>query len=300
LLDLAGESFDAGKVGKGELTPVFFGSAMTNFGVEVFLEEFLRLSPAPGTRLLKNGLPVTPRDPSFSAFVFKIQANMNPAHRDRIAFFRVCSGVFKKGMAVCHAQSGKTVKLTQPQQFLAKEREMVEEAYPGDILGIFEPGLLGIGDTLCEVGEDRQFVDFPIFPPEMFTRIQPKDTLKRKQFVKGIEQLGQEGAVQIFRQPGSGTEACVAGAVGALQIDVLSYRLRYEYGVELLLNNLPYTLARWVAGDEAALTAIKGLDNGLIVLDRKDRPVLLLSSLWSLNWLKERNPGLLFLEGPDT
>ncbi len=297
LLDMAGEDFSLEKVAKGELTPLFFGSAMTNFGVKIFLENFLRLSPPPSPRLLQNGLR-EPQNEDFSAFIFKIQANMNPAHRDRIAFFRVCSGIFKKGMSVYHLQEEKSIRLSQPQQFLAQEREIVEEAYPGDILGVFDPGIFGIGDTLCAEGERIQFEDFPIFPPEQFARVQPKDTLKRKQFVKGVEQLAQEGAIQIFRQPDVGIEAYIVGVVGSLQLEVLSYRLKNEYGVDLIMTTLSYELARWLVTDKKDLSEIKGLDNGMIVLDTKERPVVLVNSEWTLNWMQERNADIKFLETP--
>ena len=177
LLDMAGDEFDMAKVNSGELTPMFFGSAMTNFGVRSFLEKFLELSPMPQPRILQNGDLLSPDNELFSAFVFKIQANMNPAHRDRIAFMRICSGVFKKGMTVYHMQGGKPVKLAQPQQFLAQERTIVEEAYPGDIIGIFDPGIFGIGDSLSDEKLKIQFEDFPVFPPEIFARVQPKDCL---------------------------------------------------------------------------------------------------------------------------
>ena len=182
LLDMAGDEFDMEKVNTGELTPMFFGSAMTNFGVQSFLEKFLEMSPMPQPRMLQDGTILSPENEKFSAFVFKIQANMNPAHRDRISFMRICSGVFDKGMSVYHKQSGKMVKLAQPQQFLAQERTIVEKAYPGDIIGVFDPGIFGIGDSLSDSSLKLQFEDFPVFPPEIFARVQPKDSLKRKQF----------------------------------------------------------------------------------------------------------------------
>ena len=207
LLDMAGDEFDMEKVNTGELTPMFFGSAMTNFGVQSFLEKFLEMSPMPQPRMLQDGTILSPENEKFSAFVFKIQANMNPAHRDRISFMRICSGVFDKGMSVYHKQSGKMVKLAQPQQFLAQERTIVEKAYPGDIIGVFDPGIFGIGDSLSDSSLKLQFEDFPVFPPEIFARVQPKDSLKRKQFEKGIIQLSQEGAIQVFRQEGVGLES---------------------------------------------------------------------------------------------
>ena len=296
---MAGDEFDMEKVNAGELTPMFFGSAMTNFGVQSFLEKFLELSPKPQPRMLQDGTMVEPSDENFSAFVFKIQANMNPAHRDRISFMRICSGVFEKGMSVYHKQSGKMVKLAQPQQFLAQERTIVEKAYPGDIIGVFDPGIFGIGDSLSDASQKLQFEDFPVFPPEIFARVQPKDSLKRKQFEKGIIQLSQEGAIQVFRQEGVGLESYIVGVVGVLQLEVLEYRLLNEYSSVLLMNQLPYSVARWVyAEDKKLIENIKGLDNGMLVYDKKDRPVILVNNEWSLNWILDRNPGIQFLTVP--
>jgi peptide chain release factor 3 len=274
LLDMAGDAFEMEKVEAGELTPMFFGSAMTNFGVRPFLEDFLRLAPQPISRVADTG-KIDSSSEMFSAFVFKIQANMNPAHRDRLAFMRICSGKFTRGMEVYHKRTGKMVKLSQPQQFMAQERTIVEEAYPGDIIGVFDPGVFGIGDTLCQAGEDFAFRDFPIFPPELFARVQPKDTMKRKQFVKGMTELTQEGAVQVFRQPDSGVEAFIIGVVGSLQFEVLEYRLKNEYGVNIIMDRLPYSVARWLTGEKAVIKAMKGMDNGMLVEDIKDRPVAL-------------------------
>lgn len=299
LLDMAGDEFDMEKVNTGELTPMFFGSAMTNFGVQSFLEKFLEMSPMPQPRMLQDGTILSPENEKFSAFVFKIQANMNPAHRDRISFMRICSGVFDKGMSVYHKQSGKMVKLAQPQQFLAQERTIVEKAYPGDIIGVFDPGIFGIGDSLSDSSLKLQFEDFPVFPPEIFARVQPKDSLKRKQFEKGIIQLSQEGAIQVFRQEGVGLESYIVGVVGVLQLEVLEYRLLNEYSSKLLMNQLPYSVARWVyAEDKKLIENIKGLDNGMLVYDKKDRPVILVNNEWSLNWILERNPGIQFLTVP--
>lgn len=297
LLDMAGDSFDITKIKAGELTPMFFGSAMTNFGVQAFLDKFLELSQPPMPRLLKTG-SIDPASENFSAFIFKIQANMNPAHRDRIAFMRICSGKFEKGMSIYHVQSGKEIKLSQPQQFLAQERTIVEDAYSGDIIGVFDPGIFGIGDTLCLSKDKIQFEDFPVFPPEQFARVQPKDTMKRKQFVKGMVQLAQEGAIQVFRQPDIGIESFIVGTVGSLQLDVLEYRLKNEYGATLLINNLDFNLSRWIIGDRKDIDAIKGVDNGMLLVDTKDRPVILVNNEWSLNWLIERNPNLEFLVVP--
>ena len=299
LLDMAGDEFDLDLVRAGELTPMFFGSAMTNFGVQAFLEKFLEMSPKPQPRALQDGTMMSPENEAFSAFVFKIQANMNPAHRDRISFMRICSGVFDKGMSVYHKQSNKVIKLAQPQQFLAQERTIVEQAYPGDIIGVFDPGIFGIGDSLSDSKLKVQFEDFPVFPPEIFARVQPKDSMKRKQFEKGIIQLAQEGAIQVFQQKGVGLESYIVGVVGVLQLEVLEYRLNNEYSAQLLMNQLPYSVARWVyAEDKKLIDNIKGLDNGMLVYDTKERPVILVNNEWSLNWILDRNPGIQFLTVP--
>lgn len=224
---------------------------------------------------------------------------MNPAHRDRISFMRICSGVFDKGMSVYHVQGKKTVKLSQPQHFLAQERTIVEKAYPGDIIGVFDPGIFGIGDTICSENMKIQFEDFPVFPPEIFARVQPKDLMKRKQFEKGINQLAQEGAIQVFKQKDIGMESFVVGVVGVLQLEVLEYRLLNEYGAKLLMNQLGYTVARWIYTEDKKLIAnIKGLDNGMLVYDAENRPVVLVNNEWSLSWILERNPGIKFVLVP--
>lgn len=205
LLDIAGDELDLEKVRTGELTPVFFGSALTNFGVEPFLEHFLDMTTAPLPRHSNVG-EIDPFDKNFSAFVFKIQANMNKAHRDRIAFMRICSGKFEKGEDVYHMQGGKKIKLSQPQQFMAQDREIVEEAYAGDIIGVFDPGIFSIGDTLCSPSKKFKFEGIPTFAPEHFARVRPVDTMKRKQFVKGVTQIAQEGAIQVFRESFVGME----------------------------------------------------------------------------------------------
>lgn len=297
LLDTAGDAFDIHKVLGGELTPMFFGSAMTNFGVRPFLEEFLELAPPPSPREAED-VVIAPDQAGFSAFVFKIQANMNPAHRDRLAFIRICSGKFTRGMTVYHMQTNKPVKLAQPQQFLAQERTIVEEAYPGDIIGLFDPGIFSIGDTLCESDHQFRFKEFPVFPPEQFSKVQVKDTMKRKQFLKGIEQLAQEGAIQLFRQPDIPGEFFIVGTVGALQFEVLEYRLKNEYGVDLLMNGLAYGLARWMQGKDVTSKPLKGVDRNAIVFDKNDLPVALFSNEWALRWAVEQNPDIHFFESP--
>ena len=297
LLDTAGESFDLQKIKTGQLTPMFFGSAMTNFGVQPFLEEFLRLAPAPAPRSATEGI-VEPGSPEFSAFIFKIQANMNPAHRDRLAFARICSGKFTRGMSVFHMQSGKMVKLAQPQQFMAQERTIVDEAYPGDIIGLFDPGIFGIGDTLCSERRKFRFEDFPVFPPEQFARVQPKDTMKRKQFIKGVTQLTQEGAVQLFKQPDSGFESFIIGVVGTLQFEVFESRLRNESGVEIQLQHLPFIMARWLLGNGITSKSKVNLQGDLLLEDNFGLPVALFRSEWSFRTVTEKNPGIQFLSAP--
>ena len=294
LLDDAGESFDMDKVNKGELTPMFFGSAMTNFGVQDFLEGYIRMAPTPQPRPSSDGI-IQPDDERFSGFVFKIQANMNPAHRDRLAFVRICSGKFERNMEVWHERSDKMIKLAQPQQFLAQDRQIIDTAYPGDIVGLFDPGIFGIGDTICDASHKFKFEDFPVFPPEKFARVTAKDTMKRKQFVKGMLQLTQEGAIQLFRQAGAGPESYIVGTVGTLQFEVLQYRLKNEYNVDVDLTMQPYEVARWLAyedGREVTPASLKGAERGMFVYDRRDNPVLLVSNEWALGWITDNNPSL--------
>ena len=298
LQDGAGAEFDQELVSKGELSPVFFGSALTNFGVETFLQHFLQMTTSPLPRISDRG-PIDPlEEGDFSAFVFKIQANMNPQHHDRIVFMRICSGQFEKGMTVTHRQSGKTLRLMQPQQFLATERTIVEEAYPGDIIGVFDNGTMGVGDTLYSGKKKVTFRDFPTFPPELFARIRAKDSMKRKQFLKGMTQLAQEGAVQIYENLGS-MESYIVGAVGQLQFEVLEYRLKHEYGVDLEMNTLPYTVARWIQTNGHDYKELKNIDSAMIVKDHKQRVVLLIANEWQTNWIVERNPDFTFCTTPD-
>ena len=288
------------KVNAGELTPMFFGSAMTNFGVQDFLEGYIRMAPQPQPRNSSDGI-IEPDDEKFSGFVFKIQANMNPAHRDRLAFIRICSGKFERNMEVWHERSDKMLKLAQPQQFLAQDRQIIDTAYPGDIIGLFDPGVFGIGDTVCDSSHKFKYADFPVFPPEKFARVQAKDTMKRKQFVKGIEQLTQEGAIQLFQQAGAGMESYIVGTVGTLQFEVLEYRLKNEYNVDIEMNMQPYEVARWMAfedGHEVTPTELKGADRGMFVYDRHQNPVLLVNNEWALGWITDNNPELLLNHVP--
>ena len=246
LLDGASAEFDMDLVSRGELSPVFFGSALTNFGVETFLKHFLSMTTSPLPRNSDKGL-IDPFGSDFSAFVFKIQANMNKNHRDRIAFMRICSGKFEAGMEVKHIQGGKTIRLSQPQQIMADSRKILDEAYAGDIIGVFDPGIFSIGDTLCMPKDNFQYAGIPTFAPEHFARVRQLDTMKRKQFVKGINQIAQEGAIQIFQEFNTGMEEIIVGVVGVLQFDVLKYRLENEYNVDIRLETLPYEHIRWIA-----------------------------------------------------
>ncbi|MFN7130740.1 MAG: peptide chain release factor 3 [Myxococcales bacterium] len=290
----AGEPFDLERIRKGELSPVYFGSAMTNFGVQPFLESFLEIAPPPAAYTGTAG-QIAPDDEKFSGFVFKIQANMDPSHRDRLAFFRICSGRFSKGMSVKHVRLGKDVRLANPQQFLAQERTHVEEAYAGDIIGLFDPGHFRIGDTLCS-GAPFEFGGIPHFTPEHFAMLRVKDALKRKQLEKGLEQLAQEGAVQIFKQRTMGLKDPYLGAVGLLQFEVLKFRLQSEYGVEPMVDVLPYQHARWVVGEGYDPKAIERNDAATCVEDRDGRAVVLFRSDWALNWTQENFPKLKFLD----
>jgi len=292
LLDGAAEEFDIEKVSKGLQSPVFFGSALTNFGVENFLNHFLKMTYSPLARHSSKG-EVSPFDPDFSAFIFKIQANMNKAHRDRIAFMRIVSGKFEAGMEVYHVQEDKNIRLTQPQQMMAEERKIVDEAYAGDIIGIFDPGIFHIGDTFVGGKEKFQFGGIPTFAPDHFARVRQIDTMKRKQFTKGIYQIALEGAVQIFKEANSGMEEIIVGAVGVLQFDVLKFRLQSEYHVEIELEQLPYEYIRWVMNpQEVDVRTIQGTSDMRRITDLNDNPLLLFINPWSVNMVMERNPKL--------
>ncbi len=297
LLDIAGDRFELEKVKSGELTPMFFGSAMTNFGVRPFLEEFLGMAPSPGKRDCSEG-EVRPDDDVFSGFVFKIQANMDPAHRDRIAFIRICSGKFTKGIEVNHARAGKVVRLSQPQQFFAQDRTMVEEAYAGDIIGVFDPGIFNIGDTLCTGRKAFRFDGIPIFPAEHFANVYTKDATKRKQFIKGISQIAEEGAIQVFKQPNIGVENLTVGVVGMLQFEVLEYRMKSEYGVDIAVQGLPFVFARWVTAEKVTKEMLGYTDSAALVEDQYQRPVILFKDQWTLNRIVEKNKGIDFLDIP--
>ncbi len=296
LQDGAGARFDQELVSKGELSPVFFGSALTNFGVETFLSHFLDMTTSPLPRTSDQGLVDPMEEADFSAFVFKIQANMNKAHRDRIAFMRICSGEFEAGMDVYHIQGGKKVRLSQPQQMMASERKMIDKAWGGDIIGVFDPGIFSIGDTLTTSAKRFAYEGIPTFAPEHFARVRQVDTMKRKQFIKGINQIAQEGAIQIFQEFNTGMEEIIVGVVGVLQFDVLKYRLENEYNVEIRLDNLPYEYIRWIENTDVDLDRLTGTSDMKKVKDLKGRPLLLFVNDWSIRMTVERNEGLILSE----
>ena len=291
LLDGAGQELDMDMVLAGKLSPVFFGSALTNFGVETFLKHFLKMTLPPTPRTAE-GREIDPVKEPFSAFVFKIQANMNKAHRDRIAFMRICSGRYEPGMEVFHVQGDKKIRLSQSTQMMAQERTIVEEAYAGDIIGVFDPGIFSIGDTLCAGANHFAFEGIPTFAPEHFARVRQVDTMKRKQFIKGIFQIAQEGAIQIFQEFNTGMEEIIVGVVGVLQFDVLMYRLKNEYNVEAKLEQLPYEYIRWIENKDLDVEKIQGTSDMKRIKDLKGRPLLLFVNSWSVGMVLDRNPGL--------
>ena len=287
----AGREFDMDEVRAGTLSPVFFGSALTNFGVEPFLEAFLRMTPPPLPRTADCGV-IDTFDPDFSAFVFKIQANMNKAHRDRLAFLRICSGKYEREAEVFHVQGNRKLRLSQPQQMMAQEREIINEAYAGDIIGVFDPGIFSIGDTLTVPGKKFKFSGIPTFAPEHFSRVSPKDTMKRKQFVKGTEQIAQEGAIQIFRVPNTGMEEVIVGVVGTLQFDVFRYRMLSEYGVELRMEGLPYEVLRFIKKSSCGEKELYLSSDCELLEDYRGHKLLVFSSPWAIDFILRRNPGL--------
>jgi len=295
LLDGAGTEFDMDAVQNGRLSPVFFGSALTNFGVEPFLEAFLKMTSSPLPRKSNIG-EIDPFSSDFSAFVFKIQANMNKAHRDRIAFMRICSGKFEKGIEVYHVQGDRKQRLSQPQQLMAQDREVIEEAYAGDIIGVFDPGIFSIGDTISMPGKKFLYEGIPTFAPEHFALVRQKDTMKRKQFVKGTTQIAQEGAIQIFQEPGGGMEEVIVGVVGTLQFEVLEYRLKNEYGVDIRMDTLPYQYIRWVENEDLDPKTLNLTSDTKKVQDIHGKLLLLFTSPWNITWATEHNPELVLAE----
>lgn len=305
LIQGAGNTFDMELVSKGKLSPVFFGSALADFGTIPFLEHFLDMSPAPGPRKTTTG-EVQPTDNFFSGFIFKIQANMNPAHRDRLAFLRICSGTFTRGMSVRLSRTGKEMKLAQSTMLMANERENIETAIAGDIIGIYDTGNYQIGDTLTTTKEPLFFEPLPTFPPELFALVTPKDTMKAKQFQKGVAQLAQEGAIQVYRNQ---YNEVVIGAVGQLQFEVFEYRLKNEYNAQVRMDRLDFSTARWVQIDAdpssrdyaAALEKIKDVldSRTMLVFDHFERPIILFANQFTLQYFCEKHKDIKLVEALD-
>ena len=288
ILDEAGCDLSQELILSGELTPVFFGSAMTNFGVRPFLDNFLDLSQGPVARNSFDG-PIVPTRESFSGFVFKLQANMDPKHRDRVAFVRVCSGRFEKDMTVQHARTGKQIRLSRPQKIFGQDRAVVDDAYPGDVIGLNNPGMFSIGDTLF-IGPRVEFEGIPCFSPEIFSWLRNPNPSAFKNFRKGVNELREEGAVQILYDKDQSKRDPILAAVGQLQLEVVQHRLASEYGVETRLEPMGYQVARWVKGGWPALDEVGRIFNCKTVQDAWLRPVLLFKNEWNLNQLKEDHP----------
>ncbi len=297
LIDVAGETFNMASVLRGELTPVFFGSAITNFGVELFLNEFMDMAPPPGHRTAEER-QVEPQEEDFSGFVFKIQANMDPNHRDRIAFLRVVSGKFGKDMQVRHTRLNKEIRLTRPQRLFAQDRETVEEAYAGDIIGLTNPGLYMLGDTVC-VGAPIHYQELTPFAPELFAVLTNRSIERFKHFEKGIDQLCDEGLVDLYLDVRAHRRDPILGVVGKLQFEVIQYRLKSEYGVDTLLEPLPYDLIRYVEADLKVLSEVYWGSNARPVQTRRGGTAVLVAGAWPLKYLEEKNPLVRFHERED-
>jgi peptide chain release factor 3 len=290
LLEELGDGLDLDLVRSGKMTPVFFGSAMSNFGVELFLDAFLDYALKPGMHKSSVG-EMPPTYPEFSGFVFKLQANMDPRHRDRVAFIRVCTGKFEKDMTVNHARTGKVVRLSRPQKLFAQDRESIEVAYPGDVIGLNNPGVFAIGDTIYN-GQKLEYEGIPCFSPELFAYLRNPNPSKFKQFRKGISELQEEGAVQIMYSADEAKRDPILAAVGQLQFEVVQFRMQNEYGVESTLELLPFTVARWVDGGWEALQKVGRLFNTVTVKDGWGRPVLLFRNEWNCQQVEGDHPEL--------
>ncbi len=290
ILDEIGADFDLEQVHAGKMTPIFFGSAMTNFGVQLFLKAFLEYAQEPEAHNSSIGI-IEPTYEEFTGFVFKLQANMDPKHRDRVAFVRVCTGKFEKDMTVQHARTGKTVRLSRPQKLFAQGRESLDEAFPGDIIGLNNPGVFAIGDTIYN-GKKIEYEGIPCFSPEIFAYLKNPNPSKFKQFQKGIKELQEEGAVQIMYSTDEFKRDPILAAVGQLQIEVVQFRMQNEYNVETTTEPLPYSVARWVHGGWAALEKAGRIFNAISVKDNWGRPVLLFKNEWNLRQIEQDQPEL--------
>lgn len=275
----------------GEMSPVTFGSAKHNFAVDTFLDIFTEFAPPPGPRKIKGG-EVKPLDKTLTGFVFKIQANMDRRHRDRVAFVRICSGRFERGMKVYHPRIDRDIRLAHSTQFVAQERETVDVAYAGDIVGVADAGYFQIGDAVT-TGKAIEFEPIPKFPPELFAKLSVSDAMKRQKLQKGVKQISEEGAVQLFIDPVIGPQDPIIGVVGELQFEVLLFRLQDEYGLDVRLNRLPYSVARWPR-DKEGKPVYKLNGNFTIYRDMNEQPVILLEKEWDLNWAKKENPDIEF------
>jgi peptide chain release factor 3 len=289
----AGTRFDLEAYRAERQTPVFFGSALNDFGVEPFLRALLTLAPSPAPRPSDVGL-VRPTDPDFSGFVFKMQANMNPRHRDRVAFVRVCSGRLAKDMSVINERLGTTVRLSRVYRFFGRDRETVPEAYPGDVVGLVNPGRLAIGDTLY-AGRKVRFPPIPQFPAERFAFLRPAD-VRHKRFDEAVRQLEEEGLMQVFI-PQTGLRHPIIGVVGSLQFDVIEARMQSEYGIKCMLDPLPHVAARWPVPESAETRPLTLTSSGVMTIkDRQGRDVVLFESAWELRFVTESNPGIRLLD----
>ena len=290
LLEGAGSAMDLDLIHAGELTPVFFGSAMTNFGVRPFLDAFLQMAQLPVARKSSDG-PIDPLTPNFSGFVFKLQANMDPRHRDRVAFVRVCSGRFEKDMSVRHARTGKVIRLSRPQKIFGQDRAVIDDAYPGDVIGLNNPGMFAIGDTLY-TGKKVEYEGIPCFSPEIFSWLRNPNPSAFKNFRKGVNELREEGAVQILYDIDESKRDPILAAVGQLQLEVVQHRLQSEYGVDTRLEPMGFQVARWVRGGWTSLEQLGRIFNCKTVQDAWERPVLLFKNDWNLSQLQDDHPDL--------
>lgn len=292
LIESALPPFDVQEFLDGTISPVTFGSAKQNFGVDTFLQFFTRYAPGPQPRQTKDDKEIDPCDQNFTGFVFKIQANMDKRHRDRIAFIRICSGKFDRGMKVKHSRHDKELRLSYASQFVAADKETVEDAYAGDIVGVGDTGNFAIGDCVYASGKVH-FEDIPRFAPELFGRLSVRDALKRQKMQEALNHLSEEGAIQLFIDPLIGPQDPIIGAVGELQFEVLLRRLQDEYNLEVKLNRLPYGVARWPKNSEG--DAVPNLKGGAHIFnDLQGNPVVLVNQEWDLNWLKRENPEVEF------
>jgi peptide chain release factor 3 len=292
LLELAGTPFNLDDVLAGRLTPVSFGSALTNFGVQLFLDTFIQYAPGPGAEATDKE-EMRPTDERFAGFVFKIQANMDPRHRDRVAYFRIVSGRFERDMDAWHPRLKRKVRLARPMRLFGQDREVVDEAFAGDVVGLINPGTFTIGDTIS--GEDiGAFPALPRFQPEHFALLRHARADRYKQFLKGVTQIEEEGAIQLFFPLSSGSREPILGAVGALQFDVVRYRLEAEYNVETIMEPLTYTAARWVSGDEQEIVTIGNGRGRMRAEDKDGRAVILFTTEWDLRYAEENAKDVTF------